>query len=43
MGRTIGGMDALSAAMARFSGSAVATRDTTDPEGIGLTLIDPWR
>jgi len=43
MGRPIGGMDALIATIARASGSALATRDTSDFEGIGLQLINPWR
>lgn len=42
LGRPIGAMDALIAAITRFSGSALATRDTADFEDLGLELIDPW-
>jgi toxin FitB len=41
-GRPIGGMDALIASIVRLSGATLATRDTTDFEGLGLTLVDPW-
>ncbi|MGC0273357.1 type II toxin-antitoxin system VapC family toxin [Pseudactinotalea sp. Z1739] len=43
IGRPIGAMDALIAAIARFSGSALATRDTEDFEHLGLDLVDPYR
>lgn len=43
LGHPVGGMDALVAAIARFSGSALATRDTSDFKGIGLDLINPWQ
>ena len=42
-GQAIGAMDGLIAAIARFSGSTVATRDLADFEGLGLELINPWR
>ena len=42
-GRPISAMDGLIAAIARVSASAVATRDLSDFEGIGLDLIDPWQ
>lgn len=41
-GRPIGGMDAIIGAIARVSDAAIATRDTSDFDGLGLTLIDPW-
>lgn len=42
MGRPVGGMDALIAAIATASGASLATRDSADFDGLGLTLIDPW-
>jgi len=41
-GRPIGGMDALVASVTRVSGASLATRDTADFDGLGLTLVDPW-
>lgn len=35
--------DALIAAIARAHGFAVATRNTSNFEGAGVNLIDPWR
>jgi toxin FitB len=42
LGRPIGGMDALVAAIVRESGGRLATRDTKDFEGLGLDLVNPW-
>ena len=42
LGRPIGGMDALVAAIVRESGARLATRDTKDFEGLGLDLVNPW-
>lgn len=42
-GRPIGGMDALIASIAQVSGAGVATRDHADFDGVGLTLINPWK
>jgi predicted nucleic acid-binding protein len=42
VGRPIGGMDALVAAIVRESGSQLATRDITDFAGLGLDLVNPW-
>ena len=42
-GHPINAMDALIAAIARVSGSAVATRDIADFGGLGVELVDPWR
>lgn len=41
-GRPISTMDALIGAVALSHGAAVATRDVSDFEGIGLELIDPF-
>jgi predicted nucleic acid-binding protein len=41
-GRRIDSFDALIAATALAAGAAIATRDVSGFEGIGLTLIDPW-
>lgn len=41
-GNPIGPQDALIAAIARYSGAALATRNTRDFAGVGLHLIDPW-
>lgn len=38
----IGSMDALTAAIARETGSSLATRDIDDFVGLELTLVDPW-
>lgn len=42
MGRPIGTMDALIAAIARVHGAGVATRDIAGFGGLGLRLVDPW-
>ena len=42
LGRPIGGMDALVAAIAKVSGATIATRDSTDFADVGVDLIDPW-
>lgn len=42
LGRPIGSMDALIAAIATETGSSVATRDIDDFTGLDLTLFDPW-
>jgi len=42
MGRPIGGMDALIAAVARVAGATIATRDVAGFDGLGIELIDPW-
>lgn len=42
-GRPISHFDAQIAAIARFTGAAIATRNTPDFVGCGVTLIDPWR
>ena len=41
-GRPISHFDAQIAAIARLAGAALATRNVTDFEGCGVTLIDPW-
>lgn len=41
-GRPISHFDAQIAAIARFTGSAIATRHVADFEGCGVALIDPW-
>ncbi len=41
-GRPISNSDAQIAATARVHGAALATRNTTDFEGCGLTLTNPW-
>ena len=42
-GHPISHFDAQIAAIARASGSAVATRNISDFQGCGLKLIDPWQ
>jgi predicted nucleic acid-binding protein len=42
-GRPISHFDAQIAAIARFMGAAIATRNTADFEGCGVTVVDPWR
>lgn len=42
-GRPIGAMDALIASIALVAGASIATRGTSDFEGLGLDLIDPWQ
>ena len=41
-GRPISHFDAQIAAIARSTGAAVATRNLTDFDGCGVTLVDPW-
>jgi toxin FitB len=41
-GRPIEAFDAQIAATARVAGAGLATRDTGDFAGCGLTLINPW-
>lgn len=41
-GRPLTPIDALIAACALSLGAAVATRNTRDFEGIGVTLVNPW-
>jgi len=41
-GRPISQFDAQIAAIARSTGSALATRNVMDFEGCGVKLIDPW-
>ena len=42
-GRPISHFDAQIAAIARSTGSAVATRNISDFQGCGVKLIDPWQ
>jgi predicted nucleic acid-binding protein len=42
-GRPISHFDAQIAAIARLMGAAIATRNTADFEGCGVTVVDPWR
>ena len=42
-GRPISQFDCQIAAIARTSEAAVATRNTGDFEGCGITVIDPWK
>ena len=42
-GRPISHFDAQIAAIARLAGAAIATRNLSDFEGCGVTLVDPWR
>jgi predicted nucleic acid-binding protein len=42
IGRPIGVADALIAAVARSRRATVATRNTTDFEGCGIAVVDPW-
>ncbi len=42
IGRPIGQSDCQIAAIARSYEAAVATRNITDFEGVGVELIDPW-
>ena len=41
-GRPISQFDAMIAAIARFHGAAVATRNTSDFDRCGIKVIDPW-
>ena len=42
IGRPLGSMDALIAAIATVAGATVATRDVTDFADLGLDLVNPW-
>ena len=42
-GKPIAGFDALIAAVCRSNGAALATRNTSDFDGTGIDVIDPWR
>ncbi len=42
IGRPIHHADAQIAAICRATGAALATRNTADFDGLGLTLLDPW-
>jgi len=42
-GRPISHFDGQIAAIARVAGAALATRNVSDFEGCGVTLVDPWR
>lgn len=42
-GRPISQFDAQIAAIARSTGSAVATRNVVDFEGCGIDLVNPWQ
>ncbi|MEM6943024.1 MAG: type II toxin-antitoxin system VapC family toxin [Pseudomonadota bacterium] len=41
-GRPIGFPDCQIAATARAQGAAIATRNTSDFEGCGIAVLDPW-
>lgn len=41
-GSPIGQMDGLIAAIARTTGAAIATRNISDFDSLGLRLVDPW-
>jgi toxin FitB len=41
-GRRVAEMDAMIAAIARSRSGTLATRNTADFDGIGLTLANPW-
>ena len=42
-GRPISHFDAQIAAIARFAGASIATRNVTDFAGCGVTVLDPWK
>lgn len=42
-GRPISHFDAQIAAIARFAGASIATRNVPDFAGCGVTVLDPWR
>jgi predicted nucleic acid-binding protein len=42
IGRPIGTMDALIAAIAVVNGAAIGTRDVDGFAGLGLDVVDPW-
>ena len=41
-GKPIAGVDALIAAVCRSRGAALATRNTSDFDGTGIEIVDPW-
>ena len=41
-GRPVGTIDLMLAAIASVQGARIVTRNVTDFEGIGLTVINPW-
>jgi hypothetical protein len=41
-GRPVTQFDAQIAAIARSRGAAIATRNTADFEGVGVTVLNPW-
>ena len=43
IGRPINAFDAQIAAIARLAGMALATRNVIDFDGVGVTVINPWR
>lgn len=42
LGHPIGAMDGLIAAITRYTGSVLATRDVGDFEHTGVELVNPW-
>jgi len=42
-GTIVGEIDLLVAVVAKEHGAVLATRNTSDFEGCGLRLINPWR
>lgn len=42
IGRSVGTVDLMIAAIARGRGASVVTRNVADFEGVGLTIINPW-
>ena len=42
VGRAMSEMDAQIAAIARSRGASLATRNVSDFEGCGLSIVDPW-
>jgi predicted nucleic acid-binding protein len=42
-GRPISQFDAQIAAISRSAGAAIATRNVSDYEGCGVTVINPWQ
>jgi hypothetical protein len=42
-GRPISHFDAQIAAIARFLGASIATRNTADFDRCGVTIVDPWK
>ena len=42
-GRPISHFDAQIAAIARSTGATIATRNSTDFDGCGVALVDPWK